>query len=90
MRESTRQATGRKPKAEWREIDIPGQRESFVAIFQGREIGTICKVARNAAWTICAGIGMDANQIGTCYSKEGAKFMLLTAPESFWRKGGDA
>lgn len=74
-----------KPKAEWRSIDIPGQREAFVAIVQGREIGTIARQSGKSAWTVQAGIGAASRLITTCFNKEEAKFRLLTAPESFWR-----
>lgn len=75
-----------KCRAEWREVSIPGHRESFVAVVQGREIGTIARVTKSSAWSVCAGIGAGSKLVGTCYSKEGAKFMLLQAPESYWRK----
>ncbi len=72
-------------KAEWREITIPGNRQAFVAVVQGKEIGTIARYNSKSAWTVHAGIGERSVRIGSCYHKEGARFMLLTAPESFWR-----
>lgn len=75
----------KKTKADWQAIKLPGNKEAYVAMVQGKEAGTIARYDRRSAWTVCAGIGERSRLIGTCYSKEGAKFMLLTAPESFWR-----
>lgn len=66
-----------KAKAEWREASIPGQCEAYVALVGGREIGTIARVSKRAAWTVYRGIGGDARLVGTSYAKEGAKWLLL-------------
>lgn len=41
-----------KPKADWKEIDLRGHRAAYVAIVNGREVGTIAKVKMNSAWSI--------------------------------------
>lgn len=73
-------------KVTWNSIKISGQKEAMVAICQGREIGTISKVATGSAWVAYAGIGNAAKFIGKKHDKRAAKVMLVHAPESFWRK----
>ena len=72
-------------KPEWKEIKIPGMRDALVCVFNGKEIGTIARASTKAAWSVYAGIGMSAKHVGNFYSKEGAKYQLLSAPESFWK-----
>lgn len=68
----------------WSKIKIANQQQAFVAVMNGREIGTIAKLDRVSAWTVMAGIGEKSCLIGTNYDKATAKRMLVSAPESFW------
>lgn len=72
-------------KITWNEIKITAHKLAFVAVFNGREIGTIAKLDRVSAWTVMAGIGDKAKLVGTSYDKAAAKKMLAAAPGSFWR-----
>ena len=66
-----------KQKADWRAVSIPGSKEAYVAVVDGKEVGTIARYDRKSAWTVYRGIGQHAKLVGTSYAKEGAKFLLL-------------
>lgn len=69
-------------KTNLKAITISGQREAFVVCVGEREIGTIARASKKAAWSSFVGIGAAAKFVGTSYAKEGAKFLITQAIES--------
>lgn len=68
-------------KATWEKFELLGHTEAYVATVDGRKVGTIVKVGRKSAWNVYLGTGLHSKNLGNYYSKEGAKFVLLTAEE---------
>tara|TARA_R110000868_G_scaffold254616_1_gene511193 strand:- start:11 stop:223 length:213 start_codon:yes stop_codon:yes gene_type:complete len=69
-------------KTNIKSIKISGQSEAYVVSVGAEEIGTIARCSKKGAWSVCKGIGASAKLIGTCYAKEGAKFLLTESLNS--------